>query len=57
MTLLAACASEKLALAPPAGVDFSGTWKLKKRVRAHGDTPRVTVTVWLSPLLENAFSL
>jgi hypothetical protein len=28
--LLAACASEKLALAPPAGVDFSGTWKLNK---------------------------
>src|SRR5260370_26109645 len=25
---LSACASEKLALAPPSGVDFTGRWKL-----------------------------
>jgi hypothetical protein len=35
--LLAACASEKLALAPPAGVDFSGSWKLNK---ADSDDPQ-----------------
>jgi hypothetical protein len=35
--LLAACASEKLALAPPAGVDFSGTWKLNE---ADSDDPQ-----------------
>jgi hypothetical protein len=34
---LAACASEKLALAPPAGVDFSGTWKLNQ---ADSDDPQ-----------------
>ena len=28
LMLLSACASEKLALRPPAGVDFSGHWKL-----------------------------
>jgi hypothetical protein len=28
LVCLAACASEKLAQAPPAGVDFSGVWKL-----------------------------
>jgi hypothetical protein len=28
LACLAACASEKLAQAPPAGVDFSGRWKL-----------------------------
>ncbi|MGB6308949.1 MAG: hypothetical protein WBF89_14270, partial [Steroidobacteraceae bacterium] len=27
---LAACASEKLAQAPPPGVDFSGTWQLNE---------------------------
>ena len=37
MTLLAACANEKLALAPPAGVDFSGTWKLNQ---ADSDDPQ-----------------
>ncbi len=35
--LLTACASEKLALAPPAGVDFSGTWKLNQ---ADSDDPQ-----------------
>jgi hypothetical protein len=35
--LLAACASEKLALAPPAGVDFSGAWKLNQ---ADSDDPQ-----------------
>jgi uncharacterized membrane protein YgcG len=35
--LLAACAGEKLALAPPAGVDFSGTWKLNQ---ADSDDPQ-----------------
>jgi hypothetical protein len=34
---LAACASEKLALAPPAGVDFNGTWKLNQ---ADSDDPQ-----------------
>src|ERR1700692_656862 len=33
---LAACASEKLALAPPSGVDFSGHWKLDE---ADSDDP------------------
>ena len=37
MILLAACASEKLALAPPAGVDFSGSWKLNQ---ADSDDPQ-----------------
>jgi hypothetical protein len=36
--LLTACASEKLALAPPAGVDFSGTWNLNK---ADSDDPQL----------------
>ena len=35
--LLTSCASEKLALAPPAGVDFSGTWKLSQ---ADSDDPQ-----------------
>jgi hypothetical protein len=35
--LLAACASEQLALAPPPGVDFSGTWKLNQ---ADSDDPQ-----------------
>lgn len=34
---LAACASERLAQAPPAGVDFSGKWKLNE---ADSDDPR-----------------
>src|SRR5258708_38896126 len=34
---LAACASEKLAQAPPAGVDFSGRWKLNE---ADSDDPQ-----------------
>jgi hypothetical protein len=34
---LAACASEKLAQAPPAGVDLSGKWKLNE---ADSDDPR-----------------
>ena len=33
---LAACASEKLALAPPSGVDFTGRWKLDE---ADSDDP------------------
>jgi len=36
LMLLSACASEKLALAPPAGVDFSGRWKLDE---ADSDDP------------------
>src|SRR5271155_5875817 len=34
---LAACASEKLAQAPPAGVDLSGRWKLNE---ADSDDPQ-----------------
>jgi len=34
--LLAACASDKLALAPPTGVDFTGNWKLNE---ADSDDP------------------
>src|SRR6202011_591670 len=34
---LAACASEKIAQAPPAGVDFSGRWKLNE---ADSDDPQ-----------------
>jgi len=34
---LAACASEKLASAPPAGIDFSGRWKLNE---ADSDDPQ-----------------
>src|ERR1700716_3553977 len=37
VSLLAACASEQLALAPPPGVDFSGTWKLNQ---ADSDDPQ-----------------
>jgi hypothetical protein len=37
MILLAACASDKLALSPPAGVDFGGTWKLNE---ADSDDPQ-----------------
>jgi hypothetical protein len=33
---LAACASDKLAVVPPAGVDFTGTWKLNE---ADSDDP------------------
>src|SRR6266851_3660284 len=33
---LSACASEKLALAPPSGVDFTGRWKLDE---ADSDDP------------------
>jgi len=36
MLVIAGCASEKLALAPPAGVDFSGRWKLNE---ADSDDP------------------
>jgi hypothetical protein len=36
--LLAACASEKLALAPSPAVDFSGVWKLNE---AESDDPRL----------------
>ncbi len=44
---LAGCASEKLAQAPPAGVDFSGVWKLneadsddpQRLIQAQFDTP------------------
>jgi hypothetical protein len=39
---LTACASQKLALAPPAGVDFSGSWKLNE---ADSDDPlRLTMS-------------
>lgn len=39
---LTACASQKLALAPPVGVDFSGTWKLNE---ADSDDPlRLTMS-------------
>jgi hypothetical protein len=37
LTILSACASEKLALAPPPGVDFSGRWKLNE---AESDDPQ-----------------
>src|ERR1700692_1542084 len=37
LTILSACASEKLALAPPPGVDFSGRWKLNE---ADSDDPQ-----------------
>src|ERR1700722_6152086 len=37
LVCLAACASEKLAQAPPAGVDFSGRWKLNE---ADSDDPQ-----------------
>jgi hypothetical protein len=37
MTCLAACAGEKLAQAPPTGVDFSGHWKLNE---ADSDSPQ-----------------
>src|SRR5580692_7371661 len=37
MTCLAACASEKLAQAPPVDVDFSGKWKLNE---ADSDDPQ-----------------
>jgi hypothetical protein len=46
MILLAACASEKLALAPPAGVDFSGTWKLNK---ADSDDPQLLLQSQTDP--------
>jgi hypothetical protein len=47
LVCLAACASEKLAQAPPAGVDFSGHWKLntadsddpQRLVQAQFDSP------------------
>jgi hypothetical protein len=37
LLLVSACASEKLALAPPPGVDFSGQWKLNE---ADSDDPQ-----------------
>jgi hypothetical protein len=46
VSLLAACASEKLALAPPAGVDFSGTWKLNQ---ADSDDPQRLVQSQTEP--------
>jgi len=47
---LAACASEKLQQAPPAGVDFTGVWKLnvadsddpQRLIQAQFNTPRTT---------------
>src|SRR5450631_1315501 len=36
LIFLTACASEKLALAPPSGVDFTGRWKLDE---ADSDDP------------------
>jgi len=46
MILLAACASEKLALAPPADVDFSGNWKLNK---ADSDDPQLLLQSQTDP--------
>src|SRR5258707_681270 len=46
MILLAACASEKLALAPSAGVDFSGSWKLNK---ADSDDPQLLLQSQTDP--------
>jgi hypothetical protein len=43
---LAACASDKLAQAPPAGVDFSGRWKLNV---ADSDDPQRLVQAQLNP--------
>jgi hypothetical protein len=43
---LAACASDKLAQAPPAGVDFSGRWKLNG---ADSDDPQHLVQAQLNP--------
>jgi hypothetical protein len=43
---LAACASEKLAQAPPAGVDFSGRWKLNE---ADSDDPQRLLQAQLNP--------
>lgn len=40
LLLLSACAGEKLALAPPAGVNFSGQWKLNE---ADSDDPQRVV--------------
>ena len=37
LLLVSACASEKLALAPPRGIDFSGQWKLNE---ADSDDPQ-----------------
>src|ERR1700733_9866668 len=42
---LAACASEKLAQAPPAGVDFSGRWKLNE---ADSDDPQRLIQAQLN---------
>ncbi len=44
--LLCACASEKLALVPPAGVDFSGRWRLND---AESDDPMRLVTSQIDP--------
>jgi hypothetical protein len=41
LLLLAACASDKLALAPPAGVDLSGRWQLNE---ADSDDPQRLVS-------------
>jgi hypothetical protein len=43
---IAACASDKLAQAPPAGVDFSGRWKLNV---ADSDDPQRLVQAQLNP--------
>jgi hypothetical protein len=44
--LLSGCASEKLALAPPAGVDFSGHWRLNE---AESDDPMRLVQSQVDP--------
>lgn len=43
---LTACATQKLALAPPAGVDFSGHWKLNE---ADSDDPQRLLMSQLDP--------
>ena len=45
MVCLAACASEKLAPAPPPGVDFSGHWKLNE---ADSDDPQRLIQAQLN---------
>jgi hypothetical protein len=51
--LLTACASEKLALAPPPGVDFSGTWNLNK---ADSDDPQLLLRNQSDPVRAKAGS-
>jgi hypothetical protein len=48
---LTACVSQKLALSPPAGVDFSGRWKLNE---ADSDDPQRLLMSQLDPPVANA---